>query len=375
VFGPTSLYLSARDNDDLGLLAAAAAVAVMFAGTPFVLDDVARSYGVSLGAAGLIATAQVAGFAITTFVAGRRFRTSHRFLVWGALVAAAFNGLSAMAPTFPILLAARTVAGAGAGLLVWLSWAKAMRSSLQLRSVAAVGPFTILVFAPILSWTAEAGGASAVFWLTGAVFLPVLGLPASFSGFRLNRSSLSPSRSNVVLVFTLGIMTLSANGLWVYAVVIGEQLVGLSPFVVSLAFSGNALAGFIAARIPAKAIPPRVWLFGIALAAAAVAYGNNPFLYLSGVVSWGFFFWMATPAILRSIAVWSVAPEERVGDAQSAMAVGRAVGPAVAGMIVGDGAFGTLGAFSVTGILLAAFMAYGVSNYRRTRVPPQERMR
>jgi predicted MFS family arabinose efflux permease len=372
VIGPTRLYFAARDHDDLGLMAALAAVTVLFAGTPFILDDVAADFGVTLGSAGLMSTAQVGAFGIATFVAGRRLRTSRRHLIWASVLTAAANVASAVAPSFELLLLTRVATGIGAGVLVWLSWAKGMRSAGGIRTMSAVGPLSALLAAPLLSTLAEIGGADLVFSTTAAVFaLPPL-LRATFTGYRPERRRMSPSRSNLVLVVAMGILTMSGNGLWVYAAVLGEQHVGLSPLFVSLGFSANALAGFLAARSRARPFPAYVWVLGIAVAAALVAFGGNPLSFGVGVMLWGYCFWMTTPALLSAISAWSLTPDERVGDAQSAMAAGRAIGPAIAGVLVGTGgSFTGVGIYAVSGLVASAAMVFAVSRHRATHEPPR----
>lgn len=371
MIAPIRLYLAARNHEDVGLVAALAAVTVLFTGTPFILDDVAADFGVTVGAAGLMSTAQVGAFGLAAFVAGRRLRTSRHHLVWAALLAAVANAASTIAPTFAVLLVTRVAAGVGGGVLVWLSWAKGMRTAGGIRTMAAVGPFTALIAAPVLSGLSEGFGADGVFWSIAAAFIPAAVLPATFAGFRVERRAMSPSRSNVVLIAAMGIMTMAGNGLWVYAAVLGEQQVGLSPFLVSLGFSGNALAGFIAARTRVRPFPAHVWLLGIGVSAALVAFTNVPLLFGVGVLLWGYCFWMTTPALLTAIAGWSLAPDERVGDAQSAMAAGRSIGPAIGGLLVGTGAsFVGVGVFAVTGIVVSALMVFAVSRYRTTHQPP-----
>lgn len=371
MFGPTRLFLAARDHDDIGLVAALAAVTVLFTGTPFILDDVATEFGVTLGAAGLMSTAQVGAFGVATFVAGRRLKTSRRHLQWGAALAVLANTLSVFAPSFELLLTTRVAAGVGGGILVWLSWAKGMRTTAGLRTMAAVGPFTALISAPVVSWIAESAGADGVFAVTAVAFSAPMLLRASFEGYRPGRTRMSPSRSNVILIAAMALMTMAGNGLWIYAAVVGEQQVGLSPFLVSLGFSGNALAGFLAARTKNLRFPAHVWLLGIAGAAALVAFGGNAAAFVAGVLLWGYCFWMTTPALLTAISDWSLAPDERVGDAQSAMAAGRAVGPAIAGALVGTGtSFIGVGIFSVGGLVTAATLVFGVIRYRRSHEPP-----
>jgi predicted MFS family arabinose efflux permease len=356
----------------MGSLAAVMAVSALFTATPFVIPAVALEYDVSIGRSGLLSAAQVAGFALAAFLAGRLLRTHRAYLIGGALGAAAFNLVSAFAPTFEILLVLRILTGAAAGLLVWLAWSKAMQSSGALRNVASAGPLTVFVSAPILAYAAAEGGPSAVYLLLALVSLPATLLPADFVGYRRKRLGVSPSRSNLVLLGALGLFTLAGSSLFVFGGAIGVG-VGLSTFVVSLGFSGNALAGLIAARRTARDQPEGVWILGTAVCAALVAFGGNAVLFLVGITLWGFFFWMATPTILRSIAAWSLAPDERVGDAQSSMALGRALGPAIGSILVADGSYGAVGAVAVIGLALSASAIFGVRIYRRDRVCPHER--
>jgi len=372
MFGPVRVVLALRKNPQLGSLGAIVAVSALFAATPFVIPAVALEYSVSIGRSGLLSAAQVGGFAVTALLAGRHLRTHRAYLIGGALATSALNLLSAFAPTFEILLVLRVLAGAAAGLLVWLAWSKAMQSSGALRDVASAGPVTVLVSAPILAYAAAEGGPSAVYILLAVISLPPAVLPADYVGYRTKRSGLSPSRSNVVLLFALGMATLAGSSLFVFGGAIGIN-VGLSTFVVSLGFSGNALAGLIGARRTARDRPEAIWILGTAVCAALVAFGGNAVLFLVGITLWGFFFWMAIPTILRSIASWSLAPDERVGDAQSSMALGRALGPAIGSVLVAEGSYGAVGAMAVVGLLVSAFTVLGVGIYRRDRLPPHER--
>jgi MFS family permease len=202
------------------------------------------------------------------------------------------------------------------------------------------------------------------------VSAPAAFLPARFAGYRPLRRKMSPSRSNVVLVIVLGAMTMSGSSLFVFAATLATAELGMAAGVVSLSYSANALAGLIGARRHADDRLRPLWTFGIALSAAAVGFGGAPILFVAGLVAWGFCFWMATPNILTAIAAWSLAPDERVGDAQSAMAVGRAAGPAVASVLVADGSFDALGAFAVVGLTLSAVAIAVVARHRRSHPNP-----
>ena len=368
--GPSRLWLSLRRNEDSGLVAAAVAVSVLFAATPFLLRQIAEEFNVSLGSAGLLSSAQVAGFALTTFVAGRTLRTHRRYLVVASLVAIGANLASVFAGSFVVLLAFRIVAGSAGGLMVWLAWAKAMRSSSAMRDVAVTGPLAVLIAAPVLAALAETYGTGAVFLAIALASVPPALLPADFAGFRPKRRRMSPSRSNVVLVAALGLIALSGSSLFVFSAAIGENELGMNPTVVSLGYSLNAFAGLFGARRQATDQPRAIWVLAIALSAAAVAFGNSPVVFVVGLGLWGFAFWVATPSILRAIAAWSLVPEERIGDAQSAMALGRAVGPAIAAILVGDGSFSALGVFAVGGLSVAGVTVAFVRRYRNTHDPP-----
>jgi len=369
MFGPVRIFFALPRQPDLGLLAAVVAVSVLFAATPFIIPAVAVDYGVSVGRSGLLSAAQVGGFAVAAFVAGRTLRTDRRYLIGASLAALALNLVSAVAPTFEVLLILRVFAGAAAGVLVWLGWSNAMRTEGALRNVSAVGPLTMLLASPILALIASNAGAGAVYVAIAVASLPAALLPAEFAGYRRERSRLSPSRSNVVLVVALGLLTLSGSALFVFGGAIGVT-VGLSAVVVSLGYSGNAFAGWLATRRAGGERSGAVWIFAVAVSAALVAFGDSGVLFLIGVVAWGYCFWMATPAILKSIAAWSLAPDERVGDAQSSMAVGRAIGPAVGSFLIVDAAYTSVGAFTVAGLVITGLIVAAVGIYRRNRQSP-----
>lgn len=369
MFGPVRLFFALRRHPDVGVLAAIVAVSVLFAATPFVIPAVAIDFDVTVGRSGLLSSAQVGGFALMAFAAGRLFRTDRKYLVAGSVAAFGLNVASAVAPTFEILFGLRVLAGAAAGLLVWLAWSNAMRTSGAMRNVAGAGPLTVFVSVPPLAWLASEFGTAGVYLTIAAVSLVPAFLPAEFAGYLRKRSRVSPSRSNVVLVLALGMVTLAGSALFVYGAAIGVAT-GLSAFVVSLGYSANALAGLVAARRPAADRPGSVWIFAMAVCVALVAFGDNPVLFLVGITMWGFCFWMATPTILRSVASWSLVPDERVGDAQSSMAVGRAVGPAIGAALVTGLSYEAAGVFAVAGLVVAGLVVLSVRLYRRGRAAP-----
>jgi len=368
VQGPTRIYLSLRHHADAGLVAAVAASTLLFAATPFLLPEIASEYDVQLGIAGLVSTAQVGTFAVVVFVAGRTLRTRRRYLIVAALIASAANLFSTISPTFSVLVASRMLAGGAAGIMVWLGWAKAMRVGASLRNVASTGPAAVFLGAPVIGWFASSYGIDAVFIFLAVMALPAAFLPVEFAGFKPKRSHAGVSRSNVVLIVALGFVTMAGSAMFVYTASLGRDI-GMGATAISLTFSANALAGFIGANLKGKgsAAP---WIAVIAVCVATVGVVPEAAVFVGGLTLWGLAFWITTPRVMLSIADWSPAPEDRVGDAQSAMAVGRAIGPAIGGLVLVSGSFSTLAIWSVGGLLLSAVMVVLVDSYRRGKTSP-----
>ncbi len=365
MFAPTRSILAVRPSSTPALLVAASSIALHFAATPFLIPAIASEFSVGLGAAGLISVAQVGGFTLSNLVAGRRLVPQRRLLVGAALVGAAANLGSAIAGSLAVLLALRVVAGVAAGLITWLAWAEAMKKPAALKDIAGVGPLTALVGSPFVAWVVSAGDTTAAFTLIAISCLPAAFLPASFDDIRLaSRRRMSPSRSNILLLVALGLMTGAGSSLFVFAGAIGADRVGLEAVAVSLAFSVNAGAGLLAARRGRGSSAPWLWLFTIAACVAVVALATNPVAFYGALAVWGFAFWRAVPAVLTGIADWSLAPEERTGDAQAIMAGGRTLGPLVGAGLLTVGGFTAVGAVAALLVLLAATLVWAVSHYR-----------
>ena len=367
MFGPTRVLLALRTDAPPGLVAAAAAIAAMFAATPFAIPEVAARYEVTLGVAASISVAQVGGFTLANFVAGRRLKPSRRLFVWTTAALVVANVLSAVNPWYVALIALRITAGVAAGLLTWLAWVDAMADRRIMRDVAGAGPMAVLLSAPLFGWLATLGDDRALYAALGVITLPVLLMRVEFTSRRpVGRLRMSASRSNVVLLGALALLTFAGSSLYVFSAVIGTDRVGIDPVVISLGFSGNALAGFIATRLRTRggAAP---WVLVVAGCAAAVAFAPNPVVFLLGLAGWGFAFWMIVPEVFRQIVAWSLAPAERVGDAQALMALGRMLGPALGGVLVGTGSFTRVGVEAVAGLVVAAVIMFAVERYRRRR--------
>jgi predicted MFS family arabinose efflux permease len=363
--------LSVRRGAPVALIVGAASVSFLFGATPFLIPAVADRLGVSLGFAGLISSAQVLGFAGSVFLAGRRLNPSRGVLVWAAAAAAAFDVASGFVPSFGLLLVLRLGAGVAAGLLTWLAWADAMRSSHSMRDIAAVGPLTVLFGAPLLGWVASVGGDRALYLLLAASMIPPMLIPVEFVAQPMRgRHSMSPSRTNLVLMGALGLLTMAGSALFVFLGAFADIEIGLTAVALSLGFSVNALAGLVAARLRRRPRYAWPWLVVTAVSATSIVLFPGPVVFYAGMFGWGFAFWMAVPRVLGRVAEWSLVPDERVGDAQSIMALGRAAGPAIGAALVGSGEFNGLVVFAGAGLLSSAVLAGSVEVYRRDRAGP-----
>ena len=371
MFAPFRAVASFRPTAAPALLAGASAVAGMFASTTFLIPVVAERFGISVGTAGLISVVQVGGFTVATFLAGRRLRASRRILVGAAFALIAANLASAAIGWFWLLLIARLVAGVGAGLVTWLAWIDAMKERSVMKDVAGIGPLTALVAAPLFGVFTSLWGDRPVFLLLALLGSLPLAFRFEIEGVEVPaRRRVSPSRSNLVLLVALALLTMAGSSLFIFTVAMAEARVGLDPAVASIAISANSAAGLAGTRFRARPGTASLWMGGITVALASlIAFPVAPVFY-AAMIAWGFCFWMTVPEVLRQVAAWSLAPEERVGDAQSLMALGRVLGPGLGGLLVGVGSYVTVGIEAAAGTGVAMLIVGGVEYYRRSRPGP-----
>ena len=145
MFAPSRLAYSLYPQASAGLLAAVMVATMTFVSTPFLLPQISAGYGVSLGTAGLLSTAQVGAFALLSFVAGRWVTTSEVLLRASIVVFALANLASVFTPWFWLLVLVRMVAYAAAGLMAWTAWADAAAEARRLSDVTAAGPIAAIV--------------------------------------------------------------------------------------------------------------------------------------------------------------------------------------------------------------------------------------
>ena len=363
---PSRILYGGRSGAPLALIAATAAVTLLFSSTPFLIAPIAERFDVSEGLVGAISMVQVGAFAAVNFVFPRLLRPNGRILRAAAITLVAFNLLSAIAPSFVVLVAMRTVAGAAAGTMTWLAWTNAMKRTSSMSSIAATGPVTALLAAPLMSILAGYGD-RVVFLVLALAAVPASVLIAPITGKRRPRGVLSGSRSNRVLLASLFGATFFGSALFINQSIVARDIHDLSALASSIGFSLNALGGLIGARLSSRHRYPGWFMVSIGPAALVSVIGP-PVMFYVGFFWWGFAFWMAIPGVLQMLVDRSLEPSERAGDGQGVLALGRAAGPALGGAFVDNGALTALAATTAIGVAIAGVSIVGVKE-GRDRLP------
>ncbi len=187
----------------------------------------------------------------------------------GTLIGVLANLGSAAAPTFEVLTIMRFASGLSLGFAAWIAWQAAFGDTEKTGDVAVVGPLVGMVMSPLIVFLLESIGLRWLF-LTLALITatPLIWARqvARSDRLRPHRTRHAPTRAARAILFALGTITLGGSSVFVYSAAIGRDLDGLSPFTVSLLFSGNALAAIPSARWNGRRGPAGIWF----LATAAV---------------------------------------------------------------------------------------------------------
>lgn len=318
---------------------------VVFSASPFLVDAVADRYQVELGASALLSTCQLAGYGLAAFGSGRALAGRKRVFTVASLVLVSANLISALLPPFPLLLAARFVAGAAMGVASWIAWALVFGDQRGTSDVAMVGPLLGVVAGPVLAPMLSAGGIKGTYLLLAVVAVaPVAAawtsepaVPDPVPGERHR-----PVPAAVLILGALTLFTMGGSAVWMFTAVIGQQR-GLALGAVGWAYSANAVAGVIGSRWPGKRGPAGVWVAATGAIALVVCLVEVGWIQLVAMGLWGFLFWMGVPGAFSLLAERSAYPEERAGDAQAFMAAGRVAGPLLGGLALDHGGTAVLG--------------------------------
>lgn len=333
---PVRLLGALRPNIPAGVFTATAVSTVVFSATPFLIPAIADDRGLDVGLVGTISTAQLGGFVLATSLAPRRLRPRRRVMVAAIVLGVVANLLSAFAPVFSVLIGARFISGLSLGLIAWIAWAEVFGDNERVGDVAIIGPIIGTIASPIVAVIADESGPDWLFVVLAALYL----VPTFFvrsmrldAAKRPKQQRHRPTRAAFAILVALGMITFGGSAAFVYIGAIGTDLVGLSPFVVSLAFSANAIAGLPSARYRGNRPLAGLWMSVTGFSALLVSTVHHPAVFWAVMIAWGFAFWMGIPGAFALLAERSNYPDERAGDAQAIMAGGRVFGPLVGGAL------------------------------------------
>jgi predicted MFS family arabinose efflux permease len=279
------------------------------------------------------------------------------------------NLLSVFAGAYAVLLVLRVLAGAAAGTMTWLTWSNAMRRKSSMSSIAATGPMTAFIAAPLMAYISGYGD-QAIYATLAIATVPAAVLWAPVAGRKRAKGVISGSRSNRILLGALFALTFFGSSLFINQTIIARDIHGITAFASSIAFSMNAAGAIVGARLSTRNRYPGWFLASIGPAALLTVVGPTWMFYI-GMAWWGFAFWMGIPGVLQMLVDRSLEPSERAGDGQGVLALGRALGPALGGAFVDAGALVALAVTSATGISIAGATVIGVKE-GRDRLPPSD---
>ncbi len=350
---PLRLLAALRGTVDAGLMLAVSVGTATFVATPLLLPAVAERFEVGIGTAGLFSAAQLGAFVVGSWVSGRFVQATGRLFVLAILLLATANAMSAVVSLFPLLVMMRGVAGLALGTLTWLAYSQVFGNTERTGDIAVIGPLTGVLAAPLFGVLLAGGDDRAAFWFLAVLTLvPLLKVPRFYPPEHHEGTRNRPVPEALALVAALGVITLGGSAVFVCAGAIAVDQYGMSPFVISLAFSANAAASIPSARWRGARPMSGAWLLIPAVCSALMGYLDQPPVFWVLLILWGFCFWMAIPGIYTLLAERSRHPAERAGDAQASMAAGRALGPLVGGILVSAGSYSALGV--IAGVVIAA---------------------
>jgi len=351
---------------------------VAYAGTnalPLLIGSLIDGFGLDEVGAGLLGSLELTGLAVASLLLAPRVdRMSRRHLaISGVIAACAGHGLSALTGSFPVLVLARIAAGLGEGATIAAANSAAASARDPDRLFAQVNVLGGLVAAAslvALPYAIEPWGHSGGFGAIAGIsllFLPLLfwlpTIPESASAARG-----LPGR-RLLGIATLGAMFLFSAGqgaIWAFSERIGITI-GFSREEVGLALGVTTLAGLaggvIAAVLGTRGGRPTLLAVGLGANVVStwmVVMAGSSELYLAGLLAWGIAFYFALPYLLGTAA--ALDPLGRWAAAAAGIsAVGVAIGPGVAGLMISDLGYPALGGFVIACGLGAAVLILPVA--------------
>jgi len=290
------------------------------------LRPIADEFDVSLGTSGWVSTAQLAGFVIGSWTAGRHLRPVRKVFITLALLGFIANLCAAAAPNLAVLATARFAGGISLGLAAWFAWQDAFGNADKTSDVAVVGPLVGIVLPPALTVIIDSLGVRVMFIVLAVIALSPVLFAAQVDvkdRLRPHRTRHSATRASIAMLVALGLLTMGGSSVFVYAAAIGTEYNGLDPIAVSLAFSANALVAVPAARWKGRRGPAGMWYIATAVLAFVLPAVHIAPIFVIALIAWGFVFFMGMPAAFALLASHSRFPEERAGETADRRCVHR----------------------------------------------------
>jgi len=359
-----------------GMVALAIAIGVgRFVYTP-ILPVMVEALGMSRVSAGLLASANFAGYLVGALFAAGRLRGARRAWLMGALVASGLTtGAMGLGTDVTAMLALRFAGGAAsafglvlASTIVLEVLAEAGRVRLSSLLFAGVG-VGIVVSAVLVSGLRAAGFGWAALWvasgalsLGGAGVVAVL-MPAGVAAAGVRRGGggvVSPALVRLVLAYGLFGFGYVITATFLVAIVRGEAgLRAMEPViwvVVGLAATPSvALWTWVAGRIGlarAFALAAIVEAVGVV---ASVAWRSEAGVFVAAVLVGGTFMGLTALGLVRGRALAGGDARRVLALMTSAFGVGQIVGPVFAGWVAqGRGGFGVPSAVAAAALVMAA---------------------
>lgn len=334
---------------------------------PILLGGLLAAHRLSAAQIGQAATLEALGMAVSVTLVTALVRPTHLrpIAAVAALTLALANLATTAAPPLGIL-AARTLNGAGSGVLLWVLVGMLTRAEAPGRL------FAIYV-------TAQAAGAFALSSLFSAVIAPHFGVIASYlvlaalGAALIPLARLVPGRYPLLAqaggaslpnlaggagLLATGCHMAGVTALWVYLVPLGRQL-GIGQSTIDLAVSA-AIGVQILGGLAAIASMPRLragWLIPLAALASAAAValialrGGDTAVFYAGAAIFAFF-WMFTPPFQLPFLMQLDASHRSASFVSTAQLFGMSAGPLIASLTIGHGNF--MGAAVASGALFVA---------------------
>ncbi len=349
-----------------------------------ILPQLSRALHESIAAAGLLVSAYSLPYAVLAFIFGP---VSDRFgrkiaMVGGMAVFTAGAGLSATAPGYLPLMAARFAAGLGAAVFTPAAYAYAADRSAPGERGRAMGIIlTAVPLSTVLGLPVGVEAVATIGWRGGFLFVCLIALaalgflwmiPADRPRAALDAhyaESFKRVLGNHAVLSTLAVTLVwftASFGLFTYLGEFFHVSFALPIDRIALVFSAYGLVGVIATRLGARFIDAigtkRAVMFGISafgLAALGLAWARVSLpLAVLDLVVWASGIWFGFPA--QQTIISELVPASRgavMAFNNSALYFGAALGPAVAGAVYTLGGFPLLGLWSALVALAALILA------------------